>query len=96
MFALSKKLVMVQGFTDDSATLVAAAEKVLNDRSFLLTTEADRLQFLGSTDAVTRLALPGNVPGCISPDQAASLDLAKKRERSNAMIEGDRIVTPFE
>ena len=56
MFVLSKKLVMVQGFTDDSATLVAAAEKVLNDRSFLLTTEADRQSFQGFTDEIGRNA----------------------------------------
>ena len=91
MFALSKKLVMVQGFTDDSATLVAAAEKVLNDRSFLLTTEADRQQFQGSTDAVGRLSLPDAVPGGLSPDQAADINLAQKRERSNAMMEADRM-----
>jgi len=90
MFALSKKLVMVQGFTDDSATLVAAAEKVLNDRSFLLTTEADRQQFQGSTDAVSRLALPDAVPGGISPSQADSISLAPNRKRSNAMMEADR------
>jgi len=90
MFALSKKLVMAQGFTDDSATLVAAAEKVLNDRSFLLTTEADRQQFQGSTDAVSRLALP-DPPVGISPSQADFISLARKRERSNAMMEADRM-----
>jgi VWFA-related protein len=98
MFVLAGRLAMVQGFTDDSATLVAAAEKVLNDRSLLLTTESERQQFQGSTEAVGRAAAPGvNAPGApagaLSNIQSGgSLDFGatQARERSNAMMEADR------
>ena len=97
MFVLSRKLVMVQGFSDDSATLVAAAEKVLNDRSFLLTTEADRQQFQGFTDEIGRnastVAIASGAPdGTISNGNLADspFGFSQQRERSNAMVEGDR------
>jgi len=97
MFVLSKKLVMVQGFSDDSATLVAAAEKVLNDRSFLLTTEADRQSFQGFTDEIGRnassVAVAGGAPaGAISSGNLADspFGFAQQREQSNAITEADR------
>ncbi|MGH9511268.1 MAG: VWA domain-containing protein [Terriglobales bacterium] len=99
MFVLSGKLVMVQGFTEDSGTLVAAAEKVLNDRSLLLTTEAERQQFQGAAESVSRIASPdgsapgGGVPaGTTGGAQSGSSDwgFSQARERSNAMMEGDR------
>jgi VWFA-related protein len=97
MFVLSKKLVMVQGFTDDSATLVAAAEKVLNDRSFLLTTEADRQQFQGFTDEIARNAstpavAAGAPAGAISSGNVADspFGFAQQRQQSNAITEADR------
>jgi VWFA-related protein len=97
MFVLSKKLVMVQGFTDDSATLVAAAQKVLNDRSFLLTTEADRQSFQGFTDEIARnantVALASGAPaGAISSGNVADspFGFAQQRQQSNAITEADR------
>jgi len=100
MFALSKKLVMVQGFTDDSATLVAAAQKVLNDRSFLLTTEADRQSFQGFTDEIARNAntvaiasASGAMPAvAISSGNVADspFGFAQQRQQSNAVTEADR------
>ena len=97
MFALSKKLVMVQGFTDDSAALVAAAEKVLNDRSFLLTTEADRQQFQGFTEEVGRNAGPDGIPGnapasALNTVQTGNspFGFSEQRKASNAMMEGTR------
>jgi len=99
MFVLSGHLVLVQDFTQDSGTLVAAAEKILNDPSLLLTTEAERQQFQGATDAVGRFASPavsatGASPGALSDAQASSgLDFgsAQARQRSNSMMEADRL-----
>jgi VWFA-related protein len=97
MFVLSGKLVMVQGFTDDSATLVASAEKVLNDRSLILTTEADRQQFQGFTEEIGRVASPavaaGNTPaGALGNIQSGDspFGFSEQRKRSNAMMEADR------
>jgi len=96
MFVLSSKLVMVQGFSDDSATLVAAAEKVINSPSMLLTTEAQRQQVQGFTEAVGRAAAPSisaaGAPAGALPAGGGSGDwgFAQKRERSNAMMEADR------
>jgi VWFA-related protein len=99
MFVLSGHLMLVQEFTQDSTTLVAAAEKILNDPSLLLTTEAQRQQFQGATDAVGRVASPavsatGASPGSLSDAQANSdLDFgsAQARQRSNSMMEADRM-----
>jgi len=98
-FVLSGHLVLVQDFTQDSGTLMAAAEKILNDPSLLLTTEAERQQFQGATDAVGRFASPavsatGASPGALSDAQASSgLDFgsAQARQRSNSMMEADRL-----
>jgi VWFA-related protein len=95
---------MVQGFTDDSATLVVAAEKVLNDRSFLLTTEADRQSFQGFTDEIgqnaSSVAVATGAPAAATASITAAVGggqladspfgFSQQRERSNAMMEGDR------
>jgi VWFA-related protein len=99
MFVLSGHLVLVQDFTQDSGTLVTAAEKILNDPSLLLTTEAERQQFQGATEAVGRFASPavsatGASPGALSDVQTSSgLDFgsAQARQRSNSMMEADRL-----
>jgi len=97
MFVLSGHLVQVQGFTGESSTLVANAEKVLNDRSLLLTTEAERQNFQGSTETVGRVAtpaLPAGAPATALDDAGSSgLDFGhvQARERSNSMMEADRL-----
>ncbi|HYK50849.1 MAG TPA: VWA domain-containing protein, partial [Terriglobales bacterium] len=48
MFVLGSRLTLVQGFSDDPAALVASAEKVMNERSLLLRTDAERQQFQGA------------------------------------------------
>jgi VWFA-related protein len=98
MFVLANKLVMVQGFTGDCGTLVAATEKVMNDRPLVLTTESERQQFQGNTEAVGRIASPGvNAPGApvgtlSNVPSGGDIDFgsAQHRERSNAFMEADR------
>lgn len=98
MFVLANKLVMVQEFTGDSGTLVAAAQKVMNDRSLVLTTESERQQFQGSTEAVGRMAAPGvNTPGApagalnnVQSGGDVDFGSAQHRERSNAFMEANR------
>ena len=64
LFVLSGRLMLVQGFTNDSARLVAAAEKTFTDRSLLLTTETERQQQLGLNSEIARNAAPGiSAPG---------------------------------
>ncbi|MBI3474357.1 MAG: VWA domain-containing protein [Acidobacteria bacterium] len=99
MFVLGNKLQMVQGFTDDAASLLAAAEKIMNERSLLLRTDAERQSFQGAADDVGRVATPTiNAPGApasqISPTalSASGIDLgsAQARNRSNTAMEADR------
>jgi VWFA-related protein len=100
MFVLAGHLVQVQDFTGDSSALVASAEKILNQRSLLLTPEAERQQFQGATDAVGRFAAPaagslnGAPVGALS-NVASGGDIdfgsAQARQRSNAMTEADRL-----
>ncbi len=97
IFVLGSKLTLVQGFTDDRATLVASAEKVMNERSLLLRTDAERQVFQGAADDVGRIArpsLPGNAPASASANvnSGDSLDFgaSKSRQRTNAMLEADR------
>jgi VWFA-related protein len=97
MFVLGSKLTLVQGFSDDPATLVASAEKIMNERSLLLRTDAERQQFQGAADDVGRNARP-NIPAGAPASTLAdvntgnSLDFgsAKARQRTNAMMESDR------
>jgi VWFA-related protein len=95
MYVLGNRLTLVQGFSDDSATLVAAAEKVLNERSLLLRTDTERQQFQGATDNIGRVATPGinAAAGALSNvNSGGGLDLgnAQARQRTNAMMEADR------
>lgn len=98
IFVLGSKLSMVQGFTDDSSTLVAAAEKVLNERSTLLTTEAERQSQQGFTDSIARNALPG-LAATGAPAEAikalqtgggVDVGSAQARTRSEAVTEAER------
>jgi VWFA-related protein len=97
MFVLGSRLTLVQGFSDDPETLVASAEKVMNETSLLLRTDSERQQFQGAADDVGRIARPNIPPG--APASAAaninsgnSLDFghAQARQRTNAMMEADR------
>lgn len=99
VFVLGSHLSMVQAFTDDSKTLVAAAEKVLNERSLLLTTEGERQQQQGFTDSIARNALPGlaGVPaqaaqGLSQLEKDGSVDLgsARARARTDTTVEAER------
>ena len=58
LFVLGTNLRMVQGFTEDPATLVAAAQKVIREVSPLYTTEAQRQQDTGFTEEIGRYAQP--------------------------------------
>jgi VWFA-related protein len=58
LFVLSGRLMLVQDFTNDSAKLVAAAEKTFTDRSLLLTTETERQQQVGLNAEIARAAQP--------------------------------------
>jgi VWFA-related protein len=63
LFVLAGRLMLAQGFTSDSAKLVAAAEKTFTDRSLLLTTETERQQQLGLNADIARVSQPGvNAP----------------------------------
>jgi VWFA-related protein len=97
MFVLGSRLTLVQGFSDDPATLVASAEKVMNERSLLLRTDAERQQFQGAADDIGRIARPGlpanaTASAIANVNSGDSLDFgaAKSRQRTNAMIEADR------
>ena len=98
MFVLGTKLVMVQGFTDDSSALVASAEKVMNERSLLLRSDAERQQFQGEVENVGRNAMPGGLPAQAPPSAVAnangggSLDFgsAQARLRTETNMQADR------
>jgi VWFA-related protein len=96
MFVLGSRLTLVQGFSDDPSTLVASAEKVMNERSLLLRTDAERQQFQGAADDIGRIARPAAVGAPASAlgniNSGTSLDLgsAKARQRTDAMMEADR------
>jgi VWFA-related protein len=95
MYVLGNKLTLVQGFSDDPATLVASAERVMNERSLLLRTDGERQQFQGAADNVGRNAMPtiaGAPAGAVGNLQSGSLDFghAQARQRTDAMLEADR------
>ena len=98
MFVLGSRLTLVQGFSDDPATLVASAERIMNENSLLLRTDAERQQFQGAADDIGRIARPAvNAPGApagalTNLQTGGSLDLghAQARQRTNAMMEADR------
>ncbi len=98
MYVLGSKLTLVQGFSDDPSTLVASAERIMNERSLLLRTDTERQAFQGATDNVGRVATPAvNAPGAPAGalsniGSGGSLDLgnAQARQRTDAMMEADR------
>jgi VWFA-related protein len=97
MFVLGSRLTLVQGFSDDPATLVASAEKIMNETSLLLRTDAERQQFQGAADDVGRFARPNIPPGApasasasLAAGEGIDLGSAKARQRTNAMMEADR------
>ena len=63
LFVLTTKLHMLQGFTDESGTLAKTVEKLLRDRSLLLTTSMENQQNEGEIEETGRLAAPdSNIP----------------------------------
>ena len=99
MFVFGNKLTMVQGFTDDGPSLLAAAEKIMNERSLLLRSDSERQAFQGAADNVGRVATPTiNAPGAPASQlsgealNAGGIDLgsAQARNRSNTAMEADR------
>ena len=63
LFVLTTQLHMLQGFTDDSGTLAKTVEKLLRDRSLLLTTSMENQQNEGEIEETGRLAAPdSNIP----------------------------------
>jgi VWFA-related protein len=97
MFVLGSRLTLVQGFSDDPATLVASAEKVMNETSLLMRTDAERQQFQGAADDVGRIAVPAipaaapaSAIGNINSGNSLDFGHAKDRQRTNAMMEADR------
>lgn len=96
LFLLSKRLEMVRGFTDDSATLLSTVEKILTDRSFLFTSEAERQDWQGFTNQIGTVAAPSinapaaaNVPN-IANQTGMDLGSAGARTRSNNAMEAAR------
>ena len=97
MYVFGSRLTLVQAFSDDPATLVASAEKIMNETSLLLRTDGERQQFQGAADDVGRIARPNLPPGAPASalgniNSGNSLDFghAKNRQRTNAMMEADR------
>jgi VWFA-related protein len=68
LFVLTTRLQMIQGFTDDSNTLATGVEKLLRERSILLTTEIENEQNAGEIEEAGRLARPDST----IPAQAAA------------------------
>ena len=98
MYVLGSRLALVQGFSDDPATLVASAERVMNERSLLLRPDGERQAFQGQADSVARFAmpsLPSNAPAgaaaaLASGDAGIDLGSAKARQRTDGLMEADR------
>jgi hypothetical protein len=63
MFVLAGNLMLVQDFASDPETLLTAAQRIMSDRSLLLTTEVERQEFKGNADALTGVAAPAGAPG---------------------------------
>jgi VWFA-related protein len=90
MFVLGSRLTMIQGFTDDSPTLVAAAEKVTRERSLQLTTDAERQTLQGSTEEIARFAGTAPPANAGPSDGGGGFGFAQQREQSNTMMEATR------
>lgn len=59
MFLLAQRLEMLQGFSDDPKTLLAAAEKLSPGSSGILTTEGQRQSTIGHTAYAAAMSTPG-------------------------------------
>jgi VWFA-related protein len=97
VFILSAKLDLVQGFSDKSDVLVAAVDKIMRERSTLLTTEAERQSTLGFTEEIGRIAAPTiSAPGAPSsvtlPTGGGDMDLGhvQRRELSENQLQSNR------
>ena len=94
LFALGTHLQMTQGFSDDSGTLVKAAEKMMTDRSLVAQSERERQQTLGQTEAIASFAGPSGLPsqaggggGGSGPDAGQSAT----RERAEYSMQAGRL-----
>ena len=97
LFVLGTNLQMVQGFTDNPASLVQAAEKTIRDVSPLYTTEAQKQQDIGFTEEIGRHASPtvANAPSEVTARLAATeadsenfIGSVSQRNASRAAMEG--------
>lgn len=87
LFVLGTRLQMVEGSTDDPATLVKTAENLVRQISPLLTTEVQQQQDQGFTEEVGRHALPSTpsgLPASAAPAVAASRTDAQRTTGSVA------------
>jgi VWFA-related protein len=98
LFVLGTDLRMVQGFTDNPASLVQAAERTMRDISPLFTTEAQKQQDQGFTEEIGRVATPA-IPQSAPADIQQSMANAEaesnnffgsvnQRNASRATMEG--------
>jgi len=100
LFVLGTNLRMVQGFTEDPAALIAAAQNVIREVSPLYTTEAQRQQDTGFTEEIGRYAqptLPSQAPASAQNSLRSAQDDAtnfigsvNQRNASSAATEGIR------
>jgi len=97
LFVLGTDLRMVQGFTDNPASLVQAAERTVRDISPLFTTEAQMQQDAGFTEEIGRHAFPAvaNAPSDVQAKLAATetdtqnfVGSVSQRNASRAAMEG--------
>jgi VWFA-related protein len=63
LFLLAQRFEMLEGFSNDPKTLVAAAEKLNPNTSALLTTEGERQNVVGETIYTSAMATPGGASG---------------------------------
>jgi VWFA-related protein len=97
LFILGTDLRMVQGFTDNPASLAQAAERTARDISPLFTTEAQKQQDAGFTEEIGRHAFPAiaNAPSDVQSRLAATeadsenfIGSVSQRNASRAAMEG--------
>jgi VWFA-related protein len=91
LFVLGTRLKMLQGFTGDSDTLVAAAKMLRPDNSLLMTSEADRQELEiaaanldGNTSARGSIAISGSSP---SPSMSDAIAKALAGEQNYQQIQ---------
>jgi VWFA-related protein len=92
LFVLSSHLQMVQGFTDDSETLMKTAEKLVRQASPLLTSEVQLQQDQGFTEEVGRYAMP-SPPNGLPASVAASVASARRDAQSVTGFVSQRTAT---